>query len=460
MNEYDQSIKMYTNLCDRVINADTSRQTSIDEVMDKLMSIELQQDELQKQQKLEADKLVDLQWRSMRENLVFSGIKEPKLPREEYENVELSLRNFLRDEMDIDKDIQFDRIHRLGKFDYDQIYPRPIIAKFEKFKDKEFVRKAAPAALGGKHFGVNEQFPVEIENKRKLLYPEAKKARPDKLNKVRMVKDKLYVNGTEITVKEVDENEMHEKMNNETSRKQDYATTDENMNGARPKTRFVYNYQRGKRSRGHWRGRGSEWGQQSGYNVNRDSTWNTPSGSRQSYRGSNRDTYPNGAWNMPMGNYYSCLADSQNEETPRGKTTGKRQASSPVDMDVNVKKHAENSSDRDTYENPMSEIQEHTDTNTIDQTNIETDKSDNTPPPAGEDITEQSDQTPDGAPSENQGYGCAGGQYPSENEHIYDRQNKKSTKRMQDLNFLCINVCGLLARLRCPEFVELLQATI
>ena len=110
------------------------------------------------------------------------------------------------------------------------------------------------------------------------------------------------------------------------------------MNGARPKTRFVYNYQRGKRSRGHWRGRGSEWGQQSGYNVNRDSTWNTPSGSRQSYRGSNRDTHPNGAWYIPMGNYYSCLADGQNEETPRGKTTGKRQASSPVDMDVNVKK--------------------------------------------------------------------------------------------------------------------------
>ena len=68
-----------------------------------------------------------------------------------------------------------------------------------------------------------------------------------------------------------------------------------------------------------------------------------------------------------------------------------------------LKKHAENSSDRDTYENPMSEIQEQTDANTIDQTNIETDKSDNTPPPAGEDITEQSDQTTDAAPSENQG---------------------------------------------------------
>ena len=71
--------------------------------------------------------------------------------------------------------------------------------------------------------------------------------------------------------------------------------------------------------------------------MNRDSTWNTPSGSRPSNRISNRDTHPNSAWNIPTGNYYTCLADGQNEETPRGKITGKRQASSPVDMDVNVK---------------------------------------------------------------------------------------------------------------------------
>ena len=73
------------------------------------------------------------------------------------------------------------------------------------------------------------------------------------------------------------------------------------------------------------------------------------SGSMPSNRISNRDTHPNSAWNIPTGNYYTCLANGQNEETPRGKITGKGQASSPVDMDVNVKKHAENSSDRNTY---------------------------------------------------------------------------------------------------------------
>ena len=50
----------------------------------------------------------------------------------------------------------------------------------------------------------------------------------------------------------------------------------------------------------------------------------------------------------------------------------------------------------------MSELQEQTETNTNDQTNIETDKSDNTPPPVGEDITEQPDLTPHATPNENQ----------------------------------------------------------
>ena len=42
---------------------------------------------------------------------------------------------------------------------------------------------------------MREQFPQEIEEKRKLLYPVAKKARQNKENRVRLVRDKLYVNG-------------------------------------------------------------------------------------------------------------------------------------------------------------------------------------------------------------------------------------------------------------------------
>ena len=129
----------------------------------------------------------------MRENLIFTGIGEPSLARGEYENVELTLRNFLRIKLDITEPIPFDRVHRLGKFNPEQA--RPIIAKFERFRDKEFVRKQAPRTLVNKPFGVNEHYPVEMENKRKLLYPEVKKARRNTENKVKFVKDRLFVNG-------------------------------------------------------------------------------------------------------------------------------------------------------------------------------------------------------------------------------------------------------------------------
>ena len=50
------------------------------------------------------------------------------------------------------------------------------------------VRLKAPKALRGKHFGVNEQFPAEIENERKTLYPVAKLARQNADKKVRLVR--------------------------------------------------------------------------------------------------------------------------------------------------------------------------------------------------------------------------------------------------------------------------------
>lgn len=123
-------------------------------------------------------------------------------------NVEDTLRQFLNCEMQIDTEIRFDRVHRLGKPRYNQTNPRPIIARFEKYKDKEFVRLAAPKCLAGKRYGVREQFPSEIEEQRKLLYPIAKEYRQNKNNVVRLVRDKLYVNGREIIVDNISQNEM------------------------------------------------------------------------------------------------------------------------------------------------------------------------------------------------------------------------------------------------------------
>lgn len=188
---YDSSIEHFNDLCDGIIQQNAEKSRYIDDLNDRLTKLETEQTEIREKQHNIEEKVTDLQWRSMRENLLFTGINELDAINEDTEYI---LRNFLQTEMNINYDIPFDRIHRLGKFDPTKAYPRPIIAKFEKFTDRERVRLAAPKALNGTPYGVREQFPIEIESKRRELYPIMKQYKQDKQNKVVLVRDKLYVN--------------------------------------------------------------------------------------------------------------------------------------------------------------------------------------------------------------------------------------------------------------------------
>ena len=100
--------------------------------------------------------------------------------------------------MTIKDEIPFERVHRLGRYKPDQEKPRPIIAKFHRFKDRGILRQSARDTLTGTQYGVKEQFPIEVESKRRTLYPIMKKARENKENKVRMVRDRLFINDNEV----------------------------------------------------------------------------------------------------------------------------------------------------------------------------------------------------------------------------------------------------------------------
>ena len=88
--------------------------------------------------------------------------------------------------------IKIERAHRMGK-KTDAHKPRPIVVKFLRFQDKEFIRKSAHV-LKGSRIGISEQFPKEIAEKRKTLYPVMKKAKSDG-QKTILFKDKLFING-------------------------------------------------------------------------------------------------------------------------------------------------------------------------------------------------------------------------------------------------------------------------
>ena len=90
------------------------------------------------------------------------------------------------------KEIFIERAHRVGKPRSDG-KPRPIIAKFSFFKDKDFVLSKAPI-LAGTNFGVSPDFPKEIVDIRKSLLPHLKAARKRGCT-AKLVYDKLYIDG-------------------------------------------------------------------------------------------------------------------------------------------------------------------------------------------------------------------------------------------------------------------------
>lgn len=74
---------------------------------------------------------------------------------------------------------------------------RPIVAKFVNFKDRERIRKTSITALrdqNDRKYSVFEQYPKEINDQRKLLYPHYKAAKRQG-KRAQLVMDKLYIEG-------------------------------------------------------------------------------------------------------------------------------------------------------------------------------------------------------------------------------------------------------------------------
>ena len=136
------------------------------------------------------EKLLTLQTHSMKYNLIFDGIKN-----NQGEKTEDVIRNFLSKELEITnvENIQFQNVHRLGE--RQERRERGIIARFVNYGDNELVRKQRAEKLSSKpELSVYQQFPREINNRRKLLVPKLKEFRRQK-RKAKFFYDKLIVDG-------------------------------------------------------------------------------------------------------------------------------------------------------------------------------------------------------------------------------------------------------------------------
>ena len=139
-------------------------------------------------------KLVDLESRSRRDNLKIYNIAEKE--KENVHDLRLWFDTFLVEKLSImDPNIEVDRIHCIGKPGKGT---RPIIVKFNKYAAREAVWNRRKE-LKDTGISMSEDFPEEIERKRRTLFPVMKAARNDG-QRASLAFDKLYINEQSYTV--------------------------------------------------------------------------------------------------------------------------------------------------------------------------------------------------------------------------------------------------------------------
>jgi hypothetical protein len=124
----------------------------------------------------------------MKYNLIFEGLNET-----ESENTETVIKEFIKTELKIEDEISFQNVHRLRKTK--DHTPRAILARFTRYSDHDLVIKAVPENLRGKnYYNVYQQYPREIADLRKELYPKRREHRRQE-RRTNIVVDQLYVDG-------------------------------------------------------------------------------------------------------------------------------------------------------------------------------------------------------------------------------------------------------------------------
>ena len=148
------------------------KQTGMDALLSRMRKLETEHSK--KEQELKAQ-VMDVQCRSMRDNLIFYRISEER--GETDDDCVRKILQFCEERLEIEntkRDIKLHRAPRMGRYSPSKV--RPIVAKFAYYPDRELVRKSA-GKLKDTDFGISQQFPKDIMDTRKKLVPIMKEAR-------------------------------------------------------------------------------------------------------------------------------------------------------------------------------------------------------------------------------------------------------------------------------------------
>jgi hypothetical protein len=137
--------------------------------------------------------VLDLQSRSMRDNLLFYNI--PEVAEEKCDEIVLEFCETKLKIEDAKTTIKLERAHRIGRKTTGK--HRPIVAKFSFFQQRELVRHSSHN-LQNTEFGVGEQFPKEVQDRRRELMPAFRRARAEGKRAV-LSRDRLFIDGRPYT---------------------------------------------------------------------------------------------------------------------------------------------------------------------------------------------------------------------------------------------------------------------
>ena len=168
-------------------------------------------DQMRQEQTELSDKVLKLECRSMRENLIFSGLEESQ--EEDEDTLRSTLTSLIENKLNVEdaSDIDILECHRLPKPRYfkgtDNSRPRNVVAKFANKHHVYRILKHASRIL--KHASnlkgedppifINQQYPSEIANRRRTLLPVYRMAKAHKM-KAFLNQDKLTIRGSIYTV--------------------------------------------------------------------------------------------------------------------------------------------------------------------------------------------------------------------------------------------------------------------
>jgi len=121
--------------------------------------------------------------------------------RESNNDTETALREVLRTKLKIPpndvKEIHFDRVHRISTHTRDGRNPgsRPIIVKLSAYQGKNVIKSFIKNLPNGTNIGISDDFPKEVDEIRKKLYPVLKAAKREK-KEAYFKEEKRLINGS------------------------------------------------------------------------------------------------------------------------------------------------------------------------------------------------------------------------------------------------------------------------